>query len=281
MSMVALSKVNKTTLANQLKISRTSLYYTKVQPAKDEALKNQIETVMVKHKAYGHKRIALELQTSKKRIRRVMKMFGLKPVRLRKWQPVKLDDQNKSPVDRPNVTKILCPIAPNIVWAGDFTYISYHGKFIYLATILDRFTREVVGFAVSCWHNKELVLQAFKTALEHTKKAPVYFHSDQGSEYDSQEYISYLESLNVVVSMSDKAAPWQNGHKESFYSHYKFELDLKNANRFNSLGELLEAIYIQIYYYNTERIHTALKMSPRTFRRLYESQRLTNQTPVD
>lgn len=275
--MVAL-RVNKTELASSLGIARTTLYYKKTQPAKDEVLADQIRETLKQHKHYGHKRIAIHLGIGKKRAKRVMKLFGLKPVRRVKNPPPKEDDQGKEPVSYVNVTKLLCPIAPNIVWAGDFTYIKYKGRFVYLATIIDRFTRDVIGFAVSRYHNKELVLEAFKMAVAETGTVPTYFHSDQGSEYDSLLYTSYLKQLGVEISMSDKASPWQNGHKESFYSHYKFELDLKNAGRFGSVGELIEAIYLQIHYYNESRIHTALKMSPKTFRRLYESQLTCRQS---
>jgi transposase InsO family protein len=264
-------KVNKTELAISLGIARRVLYYRKTQPAKDEVLRDKIIEVMKKHKAYGHKRVAMELKIGKNRAKRVMKLYGLVPERRRKNPPPKEDDQGKEPVSYINVTKLLCPIAPNSVWAGDFTYVKYKGTFIYLATIIDRFSREVVGFAVSRYHNKELVLEALRMAIANIGTVPIYFHSDQGSEYDSNQYTSYLKQLGVEISMSDKASPWQNGHKESFYSHYKFELDLKNADRFGSVGELIEAIYLQLHYYNTDRIHTALKMSPQTFRRLYES----------
>lgn len=272
------SKVNKAELAVSLGIARTTLYYKKTQPAKDEVLADKIRDTLKTHKYYGHKRVAIHLGIGKKRAKRVMKLFGLAPVRRVKNPPPKEDDQGKEPAFYPNVTKLLCPIAPHVVWAGDFTYIKYKGKFIYLATILDRFTREVVGFVVSRYHNKELVLEAFKTALQQTGAVPTWFHSDQGSEYDSTEYKNYLETLGAQISMSDKASPWQNGHKESFYSHYKFELDLKNADQFGSVGELIEAIYLQIHYYNESRIHTALKMSPKTFRRLYESQLIRRQS---
>jgi len=92
---------------------------------------------------------------------------------------------------------------------------------------------------------------------------PEILHSDQGSEYKSKIYASFAESLGIRLSMSKKASPWENGYQESFYSQFK--VDLGDQNRFKTLGELAVAIYLQIYYYNNQRIHTKLKMPPALF----------------
>lgn len=94
-------------------------------------------------------------------------------------------------------------------------------------------------------------------------KLPQYFHSDQGSEYQSEEHLSLLEKMGVEISMSKKGSPWQNGYQESFYSQFKLELG--GLNHLRNDGEIAEAIYRQIYYYNHLRIHTAIKMPPRRF----------------
>ena len=130
---------------------------------------------------------------------------------------------------------------------------------------MDLYTREIVGFNVSRFHNTELILGALNNALSKTCKLPKFHHSDQGSEYNSQQYTDILEKLKIKISMSNKSSPWENGHQESFYSGFK--LDLGDVNRFDELGELIESIYKKIDYYNTNRIHTALKMSPKQFRK--------------
>lgn len=89
-------------------------------------------------------------------------------------------------------------------------------------------------------------------------------HSDQGSEYDSEDCTSLVDRVGAKMSMSAKGAPWQNGYKESFYSHFKAEAG--ELQRFETVGELIEFIYQQIYYYNHQRIHSVLKMSPVEFR---------------
>ena len=127
-------KVTKTELAASLGVSRSSLYYQPKRPTLDLELKAQIESVMVSYPSYGHKRVALELKLNKKRIRRVMKKFNLKPFRRRPKRPYKKDDLNKSPTKYQNLIKGFCPIRPNVVWVSDFTYIEFQGRFIYLAT---------------------------------------------------------------------------------------------------------------------------------------------------
>lgn len=253
---------SKTELARELGISRQSLYYQPKLPEKDLQLKAEIEKVLAGNKAYGHKRIAWALHINKKRALRVMKLFGLKPARKRKV-PDKPKDQNQAPVAIPNLISGITIEAPGKVWVSDFTYLPYFGKFVYLATLEDAFTREVVGWEISLKHNTDLVAQALLNALGY-HPAPEIAHSDQGSEYRSQIYLNLLNSFNIKISMSEKASPWQNGYQESFYSGFKLELG--HPECYPTLGELIEAIAGQIYYYNNQRIHTALKCAPAVFR---------------
>jgi len=261
-------KSTKTEIAQSLGVSRSSLYYKPKKPDRDLATKELILQVMAKHKSYGHKRIALELQMNKKKILRVMKKFNLKPYRRRIKRFIKPDDINKLPTVYENLIKEIIPDRPNLIWVADFTYIPFQGKFVYLATIMDLFAREIIGFAVSLTHDRFMCLDALQAALMRTKIAPIYHHSDQGSEYDSEDYIQKLIDNQITVSMSKKASPWENGFQESFYSQFK--VDLGRPNQFETLGELIEAIYLQINYYNTNRIHTSLKTNPVKFREQYQ-----------
>lgn len=270
-------KSTKTEIAESLGVSRQSLYYKPKKPDKDLKTKKLIEAVMAKHKSYGHKRIALELQMNKKKIRRVMKKFGLKPYRRRIKKYIKPEDIGKTPTIYPNLIKDIIPDKPNFIWVADFTYIYWQGRFIYLATIMDLFAREIVGFAVSRTHDRFMCLNAFNMALMRTKIAPVYHHSDQGSEYDSEDYIEHLTENQITISMSKKGSPWENGFQESFYSQFK--VDLGRPDQFETLGELIEAVYLQINYYNTARIHTSLKTNPTNFREQYQLKSLIKANP--
>jgi putative transposase len=260
----------KTDLAKKLGVSRSSLYYKHKRPALDEEVKRQIEAVLVGHPAYGHKRIALELKLNKKRILRVMKKFGIKPYR-RRVHPVKKDDLGKAPSHHENLIATFCPIVPDVVWVADFTYIRFHEYFIYVATYMDLYSREIVGWYISRYHTSSLVLAAWEHALTNPNHhTPTYSHTDQGSEYDSQIYEATITGAGTMISMSHKGSPWENGFQESFYNNFK--LDLGDPNRFEHLGEFIEAINQTIVEYNEGRIHTTLKMSPANFRRLRDKQ---------
>jgi transposase InsO family protein len=267
--------VNKTQLAKELGISRSSLYYQPKRAALDEEVKNQVESVLVDHPAYGHKRIALELKLNKKRILRVMKKFGIKPYRRRATSPRKKKDQRKRVSPYQNLIAGMKADRPGLVWVTDFTYIRFQERFIYLATIIDLFTREVVGINVSRYHNRFLVMGAVLSALEKNPP-PQIIHSDQGSEYDSKDFIELVESLNIKVSMSHKASPWENGHQESFFGRLKGEAG--DLNRFETLGELIEEIYRMMYYYNNQRIHSKLKMPPVEFKNKYKEEDIKSKS---
>jgi len=258
---------NKTKLAKRLGISRSSLYYKPKRPAIDIEVKDQIESVMVDHPDYGHKRVAFELKLNHKRILRVMNKFGIKPYKKKARKPSKKDDLNKPPSQYPNLIKDMVINKPDLVWITDFTYIRYQTKFIYLATIIDLFTRQVVGVNISRFHNKYLVIGALLNALDNYPK-PVVVHSDQGSEYNSRDFIDLCLSQKITISMSTKGSPWQNGYQESFFGRFKTEFG--DFNRFDSLGELIEEIYLKINYYNQDRLHTSLKTTPNQFRINYK-----------
>jgi len=260
---------SKTQLAKKLGVSRSSLYYKAKRDEQDEEMKKQILIVLGLHPSYGHKRIALAFNLNNKRIRRCMRKFGIKPYRRRIKRLRKKDDEGKDAAKWKNEILGLCPIKPNIVWASDFTYIKFQGRFIYLATIIDVYTREIIGWDISSRHDTALVMGALIHAIGRTGNTPVYLHSDQGSEYDSKKYEEYVLAKGIIMSMSHKASPWENAFQESFYSQFK--VDLGFVSRFETLEELMEAIYQTIYYYNNDRLHSSLKMPPVSFKQKFEN----------
>lgn len=147
--------------------------------------------------------------------------------------------------------------------------MSFKGRFLYLATFMDLFTREIIGWHISNTHNKRLVIQAFLDSLVNRDfQKPIFIHSDQGVEYASKDYIKLTQSFGVQISMSSKASPWENGYQESFYNNFKTDLGLE-FDRFDSLGHFVEAIHQTLYSYNHERIHSILKMPPAKFHARY------------
>ena len=248
-------------------MSRGSLYYKRLIPEKDEELRRQIEAVMIENPGYGYRRVADALCINHKRAMRVMKKFGLKPAR-RANSPRKPLDEGKAACSYPVITQVLCPIAPNVVWVSDFTFISFQGKFLYLATVIDLFTGEVLGFSIMKAHNAELIIEALERAAKREGCYPEWFHSDQGSEYDSDRVSKWLNAHQVQISMSPKASPWRNGSQESFFGRFKVEIG--DFDRFERLSELLEEIFQFIAYYNQVRIKNKLRMSPTAFRKKWE-----------
>ena len=241
-------------------VSKSSLYYKSRKTKDDLKVKEKIEKVWNDFPSYGHKRLATALKLNKKRILRVMKKFNIKPYR-RHRKPFKRS--NTSVYDKySNLLKTTLLLRINQIWVTDFTYLWYRNRFIYLATVIDVYNREVVGACVLNNHSSSLVIQAMVSALMNHPK-PDIVHSDQGSEYTGEIYTDFCNSSGIRISMSDKGSPWQNGYQESFYD--KFKIDLGDPNRFESLRELVYEIYHTIYVYNTTRIHTVLKMSPREF----------------
>lgn len=264
----AVPKPNKTKISTKLGVSRSSLYYQPSKDQSDEREKLIIQAVMKEHHAYGHKRIAMDLGWGKNHVKRLMKKFNLKPARRRiQRAPSKPDDYHLEPASYYNFYKMYKELNQiderGIFWRADFTYIKFNNKFYYQATVLEVATREIVGYSLSDHHDANLVTEALKDALSKNK-APLIFHSDQGSEYRSEKQIKLCEENKIIVSMSDKAKPGHNAHQESFFSHFKLEFG--DFERFESVGELFAKISEMIYYYNNRRIHTALKMPPVAYR---------------
>jgi putative transposase len=263
---IAHLRKGKVALAKDLGVSVSSLYYKKKLPDKDRAVKIRIEEALRYHPSYGHRRLAIHLGINKKRIRRVMRIFDLHPYRRRGKKPRK--SNRISGIGYPNLIKNIVPRYAGHIWAADFTYLSYKGKFLYVATVIDLFTRQIVGWAAMRNHTTPLVLQALFMALSSHPR-PQIFHSDNGSEYASKIFVHALTETGMMISRIAPGCPWENGYQESFYAQFK--IDLGDPNRFASLGELVYAIGITIWTYNHTRIHTALKMPPAIFTQRHQN----------
>jgi len=249
----------KRVCAEALGIDRKNIYRQRHLPAKDQVLKQQIEAVHHHHPAYGHRRIAIHLGINHKRAQRVMAKFNLRPPRRRV--------QRYSTVSTPhhtyhNLLNNRTGTQPHQVWCSDLSRIEYRGTIWYLATVEDLTTRQIMAQRIGKHHDSHLVLSTLHQAFA-TGATPLVFHSDQGTEFMAQPCTDYLEHRGVQISVSDVASPWQNGYIESFYGRFKHELG--DVNRFESAGEMIEAIYRHIHYYNHSRIHTALNMPPAVY----------------
>jgi putative transposase len=251
--------VTKTLRARELGVSRGSLYYKHKLPERDWQLKCQIEEVLRNHPSYGSPRIAIALKRNHKPIERVMKHFSIKAYRRRGKKHRK---QRPISIQYPNLLLHTMPLFRGHIWAADFTEIWWRGKKVYLATVIDLYTREIVGMSVSMHKGVQLTAAALWNALlAHPR--PVIFHSDNGSEYRAGAFVGILTQIGTTISRTHPGCPWENGYQESWYD--KFKVDLGDPNRCDSFGELLAEVYATIWTYNHTRIHTVLKMPPAIF----------------
>lgn len=147
-------------------------------------------------------------------------------------------------------------------WVQDFTYLWFQRSWYYLAVVMDLTTRQVVGWRLGMRHSSELTHAALLDALSK-HSPPRILHSDQGSEYLSYKHQLLCEKLEMTLSCSARASPWQNGFMERWFGNFKLELG--DRKKYKNSVELQEAIALQIYYYNTKRIHTALKTTPAAY----------------
>lgn len=249
-----------------MQINHKNIYHTSKKEIDDLWVKETIEDTFKLHPAYGHRRLALELRINHKKVRRVMKKYGLKPPRL--WYKKRFTTSSiaKEEVKYHNLLKQIdvSNLHAGDVWSCDLTYIKFQGKFVYLSIIQDIVSKEVVGFNISHHHDSDLVMKTIREAVQKTGQFPRIFHCDRGTENLARMVTDYLESHGVQISVCDPGSPWQNGWSESFFSRLKDESG--NLHRFETLGELVEYVFGYLNYYNLIRIHTKIKMSPYQFK---------------
>lgn len=179
--------------------------------------------------------------------------------RKKRWRAAAVKPEIAAPA---NALKAFADHTQSGAWVQDFTYLKFQGSWHYLAVVLDLKTRQVIGWRLGTKHSSELTLAAVLDGLSR-HSPPSILHSDQGSEYLAAKHELLCAKLEITLSVSDKASPWQNGFMESFFG--KFKDDLGELNRFEDLPHLHEAIALQLHYYNHIRIHTALRMSPAAY----------------
>ena len=252
-------RIPKALRARELGVSRSTLYYQRKLPKRDWVIKCEIEGVLREHPSYGSPRLSFALRRNHKQVERVMKLFGIKAYRRRgrRWRK-----KRAILVQYPNLLLTTMPLFRGHVWATDFTELWWKTKRVYLATIIDLYTREILGVSVSMHKGVQLTAAALWNALLHNPH-PVIFHSDNGSEYRARAFVDILSNTGTAISRSKPGCPWENGYQESFYD--KFKVDFGDPNRLHSFGELIAETYRAVWAYNHTRIHTALKMPPAQF----------------
>ena len=231
----------------------------------DMDLRDAIQRIALEWPSYGRPRITRELRrrgwtVNAKRVHRLLREDNLLCVRKRKF--VATTDSNHGRKVYPNLARDLVLSGVDQLWRADITYVRLREEFVFLAVILDAFSRRVIGWALDRNMEDELTLTALRMALAHRSIQPgLVHHSDRGSQYASNDYTDLLKSHGIDISMSRKANPWDNAACESFMKTLKYEEVLRNeyrdlAEARASIREFLEKIY------NRKRLHSALGYVP-------------------
>lgn len=273
------------TMCNVLKVSKSG-YYKWLRNQDQEETENERKRNELKEKirqifyqrfeTYGAPRIHDELidegyVVSRKTVGRLMKEMGLRAIPEEKY--VVTTDSNHDLLVYPNLLNQKFTVEePNKVWVTDITYIRTLEGWVYLASVIDLFSRKVVGWKMADHMKKELPLAALKMAI--TLRQPdkgLIHHSDRGSQYCSKEYIDELNELQADISMSRTGNPYDNACIESFHATIKKEWIYRR--RFNTRVEAIKSInYYISHFYNQIRKHSTLGYcSPNQFEKLYFS----------
>lgn len=188
-----------------------------------------------------------------KKVRRIMKKYGLK-VRYHKVFKTNLVAKRLEENVKPNLLKRnFTAEFPNQKWSTDITYLIYKGKRMYLSSIMDLYTRNIISYKISKRMDNKLVMDTLNEAIRKQKDVHgVILHSDQGFQYTSNEYKAICEANGIIISMSPKGSPVDNSPIESFHSNLKRET-LKSYN-ITSLKEYVALVKDWILFYNTNRI---------------------------
>ena len=245
-------------------VSRASFYrhWQRQAPFEEETdLRDQLQQLALAHRSYGYRRLTAALRragrtVNHKRVLRMMRADNLLSVRQRRF--VVTTDGRHSWRIWPNLARWVKPTAPNQLWVADITYLRLRREFVYLAVILDVYSRRVIGWALSDQIDTHLTLEALHTALATREPAPgLIHHSDRGVQYASADYVARLEQAGIEISMSRPGNPYDNAFCESFIG--KLKQEQWDGRRFTSLDDVRAALHTMIEeVYNQQRIHSAL-----------------------
>ena len=242
--------------------------------AEEETLRNAITDVAGRYPTYGYRRITKQLQregwrVNHKRVSRLMRELGLLAKRKRRR---KRTTNSVHGYERyPNLVKGLVVERPEQVWVGDITYIRLREEFVYLAVLMDVFTRSIRGWHLDRTMEKCLTITALEKGLK--QYVPEIHHSDQGVQYAANDYVQLLEKNAIAISMAGVGKAYENGYAERLMRTIKEEeVDLSEYCNFNEVYERIEDFLEEVYM--KKRIHSALSyLTPSEFESKWREER--------
>ena len=252
-----------------MKLARSSFYYKPrdkdAGKKADADLRDKIETICLGFPRYGYRRVTWQLKREGKRInhKKVLRLMCESDLLCRvKRKRVKTTNSRHHFPRYPNLIKEMVIIRLNQVWLSDITYIRIRTGFVYLAAILDAFSRKVIGYAVSGALDTTLTLQALTMAIARRQPGTgIIHHSDQGVQYASTEYVDELLRHNFKISMAHTGNPYENAMIESFFKTLKYEeVNLCEYETYQDVVARLPYFIEEVY--NLKRLHSALGYLP-------------------
>ena len=260
-----------TTLCEALEVSSSGYYDWQEAQAnppprwlEDQRLKEQVLQIhRDSRQTYGAPRVQAHLRSQgrrhgRNRIGRLMREQGLCGRQKKRYRMVTTDSHHDQPIAPNRLAELPQASHANQIWVADITYISTAQGWVYVAAILDLYSRRIVGWAVSQQINTALVMMALSMALTHRQPPQgLIFHTDRGVQYASAQYRQALESARLVASMSRKGNCYDNAAMEAFWSTLKLELIYRRT--FEDIAQVRPALfdYIEVFY-NRQRLHSAL-----------------------
>lgn len=255
-------------MCRALKVSTSGYYAWRSRPESKSSRSNRVLLVEIKatykqrKKRYGSPRIYRDLKAQgikcgENRVARLMRKHGIRAKQARKFKAT-TDAKHEMPVAENHLDRQFDVDRPNAVWVSDITYVWTREGWLYLAVVIDLFSRQVVGWCVRSDLDRALVLEALSGALRQRKpSAALIHHSDRGSQYASSDYQRMLAQAGILCSMSRKGNCWDNAPAESFFASLKAELvhGRQFHTRAEARSELFE--YIEVWY-NRQRLHSSL-----------------------
>lgn len=253
-------------------VARAGYYRYWIRKAPQEAdgeLRDRIQRICLAHRAYGYRRVRAALGkqgfvVNHKKIRRIMREDNLLAIRRRKW--ITTTDSRHQLAIFPNLAPFMELDGADQLWVADLTYIRLRSEFVYLAVVLDAWSRRVIGWALDRQLTASLPKEALRRAIAARRPAAgLVHHSDRGVQYASLEYVTLLHDNQIVGSMSRTGYPYDNARCESFMKTLKQE-EIR-CRRYGTMDELRKNLEEFIdHYYNERRLHSALAYrSPQEF----------------